>query len=563
MKKHIAQRTLIAFLAASLLLAACGDQGSSSQNEPSSSETAVSSSAPETSSTPKDEDGPYSLPLVTDGSVTISISSPDCKVKGYSYTDGLPVWTKLEEETGIKIDWRVTPSSDYNDVIQTQLAAGVDLADFIDVPDGAPMRYVNDGLIIPITEQLEKYGYYTKQCYEANPYIKPFVTGTDGEVYFFTSDTAGSYLTDPGCWMIRQDWLEKFNLDMPETLDDWYACWKAFLENDANGNGQRDEIPFQIGPNRSIEETFGDAYGLNTNVDSIGWMVDGSGKVQYGYVQPEMKEFLTWANKCYSEGLFNQDYASTTSDTTTKQMSLDQVGSTSGLANYITTYNKLLASSNIDGQYVAVPTPPRKDAGSEPSGVVIGGPTVLTWGFSKDCKDLDTKFKFIDYCYASQSAVYGMMYGIEGLSYELGSDGIPQYTSYALDNPDMGMNAVIRSLGGMPYFPFTRSLNGYWSHGVIHDQDDPLAAEAADNMRPYLTQAFPRRMLMSEEEQSVMGQYMTDIETHVKEMMIKFVMGQESLDNFDKFVKDIENMGLDKVIEVRQAQYDRYLAASK
>lgn len=82
-------------------------------------------------------------------------------------------------------------------------------------------------------------------------------------------------------------------------------------------------------------------------------------------------------------------------------------------------------------------------------------------------------------------------------------------------------------------------------------------------MRPYLTQAFPRRMLMSEEEQSVMGQYMTDIETHVKEMMIKFVMGQESLDNFDKFVKDIENMGLDKVIEVRQAQYDRYLAASK
>ena len=563
MKKHIAQRTLIAFLAASLLLAACGDQGSSSQNEPSSSETAVSSSAPETSSTPKDEDGPYSLPLVTDGSVTISISSPDCKVKGYSYTDGLPVWTKLEEETGVKIDWRVTPSSDYNDVIQTQLAAGVDLADFIDVPDGAPMRYVNDGLIIPITEQLEKYGYYTKQCYEANPYIKPFVTGTDGEVYFFTSDTAGSYLTDPGCWMIRQDWLEKFHLDMPETLDDWYACWKTFLENDANGNGQRDEIPFQIQPKRSIEETFGDAYGLNTNVDSIGWMVDGSGKVQYGYVQPEMKECLTWANKCYSEGLFNQDYASTTSDTTTKQMSLDQVGSTSGLANYITTYNKLLASSNIDGQYVAVPTPPRKDAGSEPSGVVIGGPTVLTWGFSKDCKDLDTKFKFIDYCYASQSAVYGMMYGIEGLSYELGSDGIPQYTSYALDNPDMGMNAVIRSLGGMPYFPFTRSLNGYWSHGVIHDQDDPLAAEAADNMRPYLTQAFPRRMLMSEEEQSVMGQYMTDIETHVKEMMIKFVMGQESLDNFDKFVKDIENMGLDKVIEVRQAQYDRYLAASK
>ncbi|MFQ9802205.1 MAG: hypothetical protein ACLR23_28505 [Clostridia bacterium] len=111
------------------------------------------------------------------------------------------------------------------------------------------MKYVNDGLIVPITEQLEKYGYYTKQYFEANPYMRPFVTGPDEEVYFFSSDIAGSYLTDPGCWMIREDWLEKFDLDMPETLDDWYNCWKVpSREQDANGNGERrDEIPFPAG----------------------------------------------------------------------------------------------------------------------------------------------------------------------------------------------------------------------------------------------------------------------------------------------------------------------------
>ena len=537
MKKHYAIFLAASFLAAILLLTSCkGKEDSSSKVDESNSKPTDASgdSSGTDSSTPDSADEPYSLPLVSDGSAAISISTSDCKVKGYSYTDNLPVWAKLEEETGVKIDWRVTPSSDYDSVIQTQLAAGVDLADFIDVPDGAPMKYVNDGLIVPVTEQLEKYGYYTNQFYEANPYVKPFVTGTDGEIYFFTSDTAGSYLTDPECWMIRQDWMDKFDLDMPETLDDWYNVWKTFLDKDANGNGERDEIPFQIGAKGNLTKAFGDVYGLNLNNESTGWLVDGNGKVQYGYAQPELKEFLAWANKCYSEGLVNQDFSNTTGDATAKQMGQGLVGSSRALISYIPVNNKLLESSNIEGKYVAVPTPPKKDASSEPSILPLGG-TVLTWGFSKDCKDLDTKFKFIDYCYASQSAVYGMCFGIEGLSYEIGSDGLPAYTSYALDNPDMGLASVIRSLGGMPYFPFTRSMNGYWSHGVLQgNKQDPELVKAAENMQPYLTLSFPRRMLMTEEEQSVIGQYMTDIETRVDEMMYKFVMGQESLDSFDK-----------------------------
>ena len=157
-----------------------------------------------------------------------------------------------------------------------------------------------------------------------------------------------------------------------------------------------------------------------------------------------------------------------------------------------------------------------------------------------------------------------MCFGIVGQCYEIGDDGLPYYTSYALDNPDMGMNSVIRSLGGMPYFPFIRGLNGYWSHGVLQtNKDDPELAKAAENMQHYLAQAFPRRMLMSEDETATYGQYMADIETRVKEMMTNFVMGRESLDKFDEYVDGLYSMGLDKVLEVRQAQYDRYLEASK
>ena len=70
-------------------------------------------------------------------------------------------------------------------------------------------------------------------------------------------------------------------------------------------------------------------------------------------------------------------------------------------------------------------------------------------------------------------------------------------------------------------------------------------------------------MLMTEDETATYGQYMSDIETRVKEMMVNFVMGRESLDKFDDYVDGLYSMGLDKVLEVRQAQYDRYLEALK
>ena len=42
-------------------------------------------------------------------------------------------------------------------------------------------------------------------------------------------------------------------------------------------------------------------------------------------------------------------------------------------------------------------------------------------------------------------------------------------------------------------------------------------------------------------------------------MISKFILGQESLDNWDSFVATLNSMGLEHVLEVRQTVYDRYL----
>jgi len=51
---------------------------------------------------------------------------------------------------------------------------------------------------------------------------------------------------------------------------------------------------------------------------------------------------------------------------------------------------------------------------------------------------------------------------------------------------------------------------------------------------------------------------MNDVNTFKDEMFNKFIMGAEPLDNFDKYVKTIEGMGIQDAIKIQQAALERY-----
>jgi len=45
--------------------------------------------------------------------------------------------------------------------------------------------------------------------------------------------------------------------------------------------------------------------------------------------------------------------------------------------------------------------------------------------------------------------------------------------------------------------------------------------------------------------------------------MVKFITGRSPLTEWDTFVKNAKSMGVDRILTIRQAQYDRYLKALK
>lgn len=61
----------------------------------------------------------------------------------------------------------------------------------------------------------------------------------------------------------------------------------------------------------------------------------------------------------------------------------------------------------------------------------------------------------------------------------------------------------------------------------------------------------------NDEEQAVIDTYNTGLKTHTKEMLIKFLLGQRPLSEFDDFVRTLEEMGVSEVLAAYESAYNR------
>lgn len=546
MKKKTGLSVISAVMVAAVTLTACG-----------SNKEARKPAAGEGSSTPPAASGPaegYTLPIVKDGSVTLSIAVRDFAPPD-SYTKGFPVWQEIEKRTGVKIDWRVTPNDQYNDVMNVKLAAGKDLPDIITLPTADPVKTADDGLIVPLDNLIAKYAPNITKFLKDNPEVDKKMRSPDGKLYAISSVTSGSAYADPYGFLIRQDWLDKLGLQQPKTLDDWYNVLKAFKEKDPNGNGKADEIPFSPDLKLRGLTLFGGAKGLHLFYSS-GYYPDANGKVQFEWLKPEAKELIEWLNKLYKEGLIDAEFMTRTTDSNTANITRSQVGATNRFLNGKPKFEAAMKKAGDTAALWNMTLPP---SGPNSKGFYEKyGPISGWFSISKDAKNPEAAIKFLDYIYASEEGNRLVTFGIEGKTYTM-VNGQPKYTEFAYNNPDgKDINAVLRSVGASPTMPWIRASEGPLSLSVKEIMDlDPKSAEQANKVKDYLIVANPFS-LPSVEESEILSRYLTEITTYVDSTLAKFVTGVEPID-WNKFTSQVKALGIDKVLEVKQKQYDRFV----
>jgi len=493
------------------------------------------------------KDRGYALPLVKEPFV-VKFATQDNPNPAYSYSKNLPIWQELEKRTGIKVQWEVS-ATDYNTIMKTRLASGVDLPDVVKVP-GDPMEYVAGGILIPLEDLIDKYAPNIKKLFADRPDIKSLLTAPDGHIYVLSSIVEARAMINidsvPG---VRKDWLKKFGMSDPDTIEDWYKMLKVFKEKDPNENGKNDEIPFIGGLKSALYPFIDSAY--NLHVYRGGFYPNKLGKVEYSWILPRAKEALSTLAKWYKEGLIDPNFLSRTTDQWLTFATSGIAGATVTFSMYYPQFNQISKGATFWESVL----PPRGPYGRHIDKQYSIDPG-LYFGITRDCKRPDIVIRWLDYIYASEEGIILTNFGIEGHSYVM-KRGIPTFTDWVLKHPQ-GSGMAMWSLGAPGYYPAILHPASVEQRFLIYPNEVAMSKKIVK----FYTPSFPP-ILGTKEEVQELARLMSDINTYVEEMVTKFIMGQEPVENFDKFVKQLKNMGIDKVIQIKQVQYDRFTKAKK
>jgi putative aldouronate transport system substrate-binding protein len=490
----------------------------------------------------------YELPLVTEP-FTLVFATADNPDISNSYTRNLPAFQELEKRTGISVKFEVTPADQYNTTMQTRLAAAKGLPDLIRLPDD-PIRYAKGGLIIPLDDLIGSYAPSILNLFRERPEVMKAMTAPDGAIYTLSAVVDARSMVNLNGLGMRKDWLETLNLEEPDTIDQWFDVLMAFKEGDPNGNGKKDEIPvIAINVNGLYKLAW--SYGLHLAL-SDGWYPDEDGKIVYEWIEPRMKDWLQEMNKWYEAGLLDPDMGSQNRDKYTAKAIGDTAGAAvSDMTMQFPQWNERMANDYPHARWEGI-VPPEGPYGDRM--MEREQPTEnIHYGITRDCKDPETVIKWLDYMFASRDGQILMgNFGLEGLSYEM-VDGEPQFTDFILKS-ELGSGIAQASLGVNGSFPRILMKEMIEQRFLQYEGEVAQSRKATQHYVP----SFPR-VLATKEETDIYAGIMADINTYKDEMIIRFIRGQEPLENFEHYAESIRGMGIEEAVAIKQAQYDRYM----
>lgn len=461
------------------------------------------------------------------------------------------MWKVAEEKFGIYIDW-TTVASEGKSALGLLIASG-DLPDLIGRSYGATVAqdYGRQGAFMQLENLIAENGPNLTGIMNEFPAYRGQTVGPDGHIYFFPRIMEPLVRNFPG-YQIRQDWLDKFGLDMPDNVDELGDALRTFLNEDANGNGERDEVPWTYDP-RSLIWPFGvGSRGYNSHTD----LFVEDGVIKNGTTDPRFKEGITMVAQWYAEGLIDPEYLGQKGSQRDALVLANRVGSILGsYAGFLTKYNKLFtADGHDDWKFVALPAP------KGPTGIrnMMGKHNSI----DKACgasipigaEHPEAITEMLDYFYSDEGRMH-LYFGEEGKHHTV-QDGVPVYTDLITKHPDLSIYQVLNTYVGYisawpSYIPGIHQLSLYDQEGK-----DALYLSAKHET----DRKIPNLQFTAGEIREVQ-EIARDLNTFTDEWVHGFIRGLKSIDNdWDEFQAGLEKLKNDRYVELHNAAYTRYKA---
>ena len=218
----------------------------------------------------------------------------------------------LADNANVEVEWQVYANSTWGEKKQLILASG-------DLPDVFYMnalsatdvvQYSNQGALVDLTDLIPEYCPRLSAIFEEMPNYKAVCVDQDSGRIFKVARAAERGIHYTGALdYINTDWLAKFDLEMPTTIEEYEHALRVMVDGDANGNGQKDEIGYSFFGNLehcdepySYANFFG-AFGLVFDTSYV--IKDEEGSLVFIANREEYKNALSWLHHMVEEGLFD------------------------------------------------------------------------------------------------------------------------------------------------------------------------------------------------------------------------------------------------------------------
>ncbi|MBY3618731.1 extracellular solute-binding protein [Acinetobacter sp. CUI P1] len=450
----------------------------------------------------------------------------------FPYSKDWPVWGWIKDNTGVTLEVQ-TPSGKLAEALNLAVASNA-LPDLMYMPNRKESnKFGQQGALVDLMEHMDKLPNLTAWMKQYPDEAKAALSA-DGKMYMFPNQGFGE--TNRMIWMYRQDIFEKEGIQAPATYEELHTALKTLKAKYPDSyplSIRYGQIPDEMNTNMTVN--YGTGEGAYYDFDSKEW--------RYGPTEDSYREMIGMWKQFYDEGLIPPDFLSLQTKQWQDMVSTGKSFVTVDYISRVDFFNNAMRKENpeFSMQFMA---PPAGLAGGKQLNPYFhymeGGLTVAST--SKNIEDIMT---YMDFFYSEEGRTLSS-WGVEGETYVKEGNAIkfkPEFT----DVIEMRKQTGLQTSGTYTWIDFNAHLS-------LFSDDLKRAYEEAVKYDPANMQPRPAFTEKENEVISITGQA---IKKHRDESFAKFVTGSRKLADWDKYVEEINNLGVDKLLATYKEAYDR------
>ena len=514
-----------------------------------------------------EEKGPH---WIGDYTVTWWVPMDGDQAQNYTTLAEHPYFKWMMEVTGVTIEF-IHPSWEQMDQQYNLMLTNNSFYDIMAYayPDG-PQQGIDDGVLLDLNEYRDIMPDYFASIASVDGSFSAWEWGPEKELYWAGGQPAfetllttakGNLWTVSQIWtdriptecgaLIRQDWLDELQLEMPRTIEELEKVLYAFKTLG------EDVIPMSINPYgyNGSDYFITAAYGINP-----GWFTVTDGVVDpVAWTTPEFKEYLTLMTDWYANGLIDPDFMNRDGDGCQALFLNDRLGVWSETWHVPASITALYEGTD-ENFAVAAMVPIRKSLDQQLKLVQSydsQASNYLTIWAESELKEVCCKLLNVSF---TKDGILRSCYGVEGESYTL-VDGVPYFTEWFYQQREAGVNM------GSVYLYQGHGI--YWSTRVYNLMNAPdysiegqqtIVSPWVDAQVTWSANATPEKLIgyvvFDGDGWADMYDPYVEADTYCGPQMMKIMTGEISIDEFDKIAQKALDMGFEYARNACQAAYN-------